>query len=46
MEFGGIIGNKHPPAKKFNAGQKMIFWSVIIFGASIAVSGLSLSVPL
>jgi formate dehydrogenase subunit gamma len=44
-QFGGIIGNAHPPAKKFNAGQKMIFWSVIIFGASIAVSGVSLLFP-
>ena len=44
-QFGGIIGNKHPPAKKFNAGQKVIFWSVILLGASISVSGLSLLFP-
>ncbi|MDE4173404.1 formate dehydrogenase subunit gamma [Phaeobacter sp. PT47_59] len=44
-QFGGIIGKKHPPAKKFNAGQKVIFWSVILFGASISVSGLSLLFP-
>ncbi|NIZ13764.1 formate dehydrogenase subunit gamma [Phaeobacter sp. HF9A] len=44
-QFGGIIGKKHPPAKKFNAGQKVIFWSVIVFGASISVSGLSLLFP-
>ena len=43
---GGIFApGKHPPAKKFNAGQKMIFWSVIIFGASISLSGLSLLFP-
>ena len=42
---GGIIGNAHPPAKKFNAGQKLIFWSVIILGASISASGLSLLFP-
>jgi formate dehydrogenase subunit gamma len=42
---GGIIGNAHPPAKKFNAGQKLIFWSVMILGGSIAVSGLSLLFP-
>lgn len=42
---GGIIGNKHPPAKKFNFGQKIVFWSVIILGASISVSGLSLLFP-
>ncbi|UWQ89741.1 formate dehydrogenase subunit gamma [Rhodobacteraceae bacterium M382] len=44
-QFGGIIGNSHPPAKKFNAGQKLIFWSVILFGGSIAVSGVSLLFP-
>ncbi|CUH80759.1 formate dehydrogenase subunit gamma [Tropicibacter naphthalenivorans] len=44
-QAGGIIGNAHPPAKKFNAGQKIIFWSVIVLGGSIAVSGLSLLFP-
>ncbi|MBM1633583.1 formate dehydrogenase subunit gamma [Sulfitobacter mediterraneus] len=44
-QFGGIIGKNHPPAKKFNAGQKLIFWSVILFGTSIAVSGVSLLFP-
>jgi formate dehydrogenase subunit gamma len=42
---GGIIGSGHPPAKKFNAGQKLIFWSVILLGASISASGLSLLFP-
>ncbi len=42
---GGIIGSGHPPAKKFNAGQKLIFWSVIILGGSISASGLSLLFP-
>lgn len=44
-QFGGIIGKNHPPAKKFNFGQKIIFWSVIVFGGSIAVSGVSLLFP-
>ncbi len=35
----------HPPAKKFNAGQKLIFWAVVVLGLSIAVSGLSLLFP-
>ena len=40
---GGLFSKKHhPPARKFNAGQKLIFWSVVLFGASISVSGLSL----
>ena len=44
-QAGGIIGKNHPPAKKFNGGQKIIFWSVILLGASISVSGLSLLFP-
>jgi formate dehydrogenase subunit gamma len=42
---GGLVGKKHPPAKKFNAGQKLIFWSVIVLGASASASGLSLLFP-
>ncbi|WP_298970724.1 formate dehydrogenase subunit gamma [uncultured Roseobacter sp.] len=45
LKGGGILGGGHPPAKKFNAGQKFIFWSVIILGGSIAASGLSLLFP-
>ena len=45
LKGGGIIGSAHPPAKKFNAGQKLIFWSVIVLGASISVSGLALLFP-
>ena len=44
-QAGGIVGSKHPPAKKFNAGQKIIFWSVIVLGGSISASGLSLLFP-
>ncbi len=42
---GGILTKAHPPAKKFNAGQKLIFWSVIVLGGSISASGLSLLFP-
>ncbi len=43
---GGILfGHEHPPAKKFNAGQKMIFWSVVLFGSLIALTGVSLLFP-
>ena len=47
LAVGGGIFKKgvHPPAKKFNAGQKMIFWAVIILGASVSASGLSLLFP-
>jgi formate dehydrogenase subunit gamma len=43
---GGILANgKHPPAKRFNAGQKGIFWMVIIGGALMSVSGWFLLFP-
>lgn len=43
---GGLFSKGvHPPAKKFNAGQKVIFWSVIILGVSISLSGLALLFP-
>ncbi len=45
LKGGGIFTKGHPPAKKFNAGQKLIFWSVIILGASISASGLALLFP-
>ena len=43
---GGLFSKGvHPPAKKFNAGQKIIFWSVVVLGVSISASGLSLLFP-
>ncbi len=42
---GGIVGSGHPHAKKFNAGQKIIFWMTILLGASVSLSGLSLLFP-
>ncbi|MBO9412794.1 MULTISPECIES: formate dehydrogenase subunit gamma [unclassified Ruegeria] len=43
---GGLFTkNSHPPAKKFNAGQKVIFWACILLGVSISLSGLSLLFP-
>lgn len=42
---GGIFTKSHPPAKKFNAGQKIIFWTVMILGFSVSLSGLSLLFP-
>lgn len=43
---GGIItkGN-HPPAGKFNGGQKVLFWLVVIGAAALAVSGYILMFP-
>lgn len=46
MVGGGLFSKGvHPPARKFNAGQKMIFWGCVILGLSISASGLSLLFP-
>ncbi|MDJ0629017.1 MAG: formate dehydrogenase subunit gamma [Rhodobacter sp.] len=43
---GGLFSkHSHPPAGKFNAGQKLIFWSVILLGVSVSASGLALLFP-
>ena len=42
---GGLVGNDHPPAYKFNAGQKVIYWIVVIGGGASAVSGYLLMFP-
>jgi formate dehydrogenase subunit gamma len=44
-EGGGIVGHKHPPAYRFNAGQKMIYWIVVLGGAAVATSGYILMFP-
>ena len=46
LKGGGLLSrHSHPPAKKFNAGQKLIFWLVVLGGASLSLSGLSLMFP-
>ncbi len=43
---GGLFSKGvHPPSKKFNAGQKIIFWGVVLGGISISLSGISLLFP-
>lgn len=45
---GGFLdkSNKtHPPASRFNAGQKLIFWAVILGGGALSVSGVWLLFP-
>ena len=42
---GGIVGNDHPPAPRFNAGQKMIYWIVVLAGAAVAISGYLMMFP-
>ena len=46
LKGGGMFTrNTHPPAKKFNAGQKILFWLVMLGGASISLSGIALMFP-
>lgn len=43
---GGMFADGvHPPARKFNTGQKFLFWAVIIAGGSVSYSGLGLLFP-
>lgn len=42
---GGIVGKGHPPARRFNGGQKVIFWTVVLGGAALSVSGFYLLFP-
>jgi len=42
---GGIIGDDHPPAERFNGGQKMVYWIVVLGGGAVAVSGYVLIFP-
>jgi formate dehydrogenase subunit gamma len=42
---GGFIKSKHAPARRFNAGEKLVFWGALGAGAAVAVSGFLLLFP-
>jgi formate dehydrogenase subunit gamma len=43
---GGLFSkHSHPPAWKFNAGQKLVFWSVVLGGIALSLTGLVLLFP-
>jgi len=42
---GGMVGHDHPPAYRFNGGQKAIYWIVVLGGTAVAVSGYVLMFP-
>src|SRR6516225_4934098 len=44
-EGGGIVGDKRPPADRFNAGQKLVYWVVVLGGGVVAVTGYMLMFP-
>ncbi len=46
VKGGGLFTKGvHPPSKKFNAGQKILFWLVILGGLSLVLSGIDLLFP-
>jgi formate dehydrogenase subunit gamma len=42
---GMIVRGVHPPAWKFNAGQKLLFWIVMVSGVLLSWSGVALLLP-
>lgn len=42
---GGLLGDAHPPAARFNGGQKIVFWMVMVGGGALTISGLFLLFP-
>ena len=44
-EGGGIVGHQHPPAERFNAGQKGVYWIVVLGGGLVAATGYMLMFP-
>lgn len=45
LRAGGPLAKGHPPAGKFNAGQKLLYWFTMIGGVAISVSGILLMWP-
>lgn len=46
VKAGGLFSkHSHPPARKFNAGQKILFWMIMLGGVSLSLSGISLLMP-
>ena len=49
LKLGGGMFDKndrtHPPAYKFNAGQKILFWLIVLASAAMIISGFMLLFP-
>lgn len=43
---GGMFGGDHPPAEKFNAGQKGIYWVSVLGGLAMAATGVAMMLPI
>jgi formate dehydrogenase subunit gamma len=44
-EGGGYFRKTHPPAGFVNAGEKIWFWLLLVFGIAVIISGLVLLTP-
>jgi formate dehydrogenase subunit gamma len=45
-KFGGLLSGEHVPSGKFNAGEKVLFWTLVVTLCSIlSVTGLILNFP-
>jgi formate dehydrogenase subunit gamma len=42
---GGFIKSRHAPARRFNAGEKLVFWGALGAGLVVSVSGYLLLFP-
>jgi formate dehydrogenase subunit gamma len=42
---GGLFGREHPPAQRFNGGQKITFWVTVLGGGAVAATGFALLLP-
>jgi formate dehydrogenase subunit gamma len=44
---GGFLSTRgeNPPARRFNAGQKLMFWAVMFGGGLLILSGIALMLP-
>jgi formate dehydrogenase subunit gamma len=45
LKRGGGLFHDHPPAGRFNAGQKAIYWIVVVGGGLVAATGYTLMFP-
>lgn len=42
---GGFFRRREPDSGRFNAGQKLVFWSVVVFGIALAATGILMLFP-
>lgn len=45
LSAGGLLARRQPAAWKFNAGQKMLYWSVVLCGLALSLTGLAMVYP-